>query len=567
MLDQLILLGGEAHADLLRGMLEREGRIEPREQSRDLWRGYRDEKGSPWARDSRKFADLVARLGVLGLAYSANSTMGGVVELNSPGQRLFIPDEVLQHLPPVALAVETAAPPALLCPADPAAAPRDVYMLLSAAAEAPLPLISRGLIAKRALLRLAGRLRLPEDAAAARSEEDLPRLALLRALAEQQDVLAVQPAGLVPGDAAADFLALPAGERRLCLVEGYRATPLWCELFHLPGVSVRTNDPRRPAPEAIAAARRRVLAEVAELPAGRWVSLDHLTERLRRRAYEFLLPRHWPGRRSYLGYAAAPDPYGGDNALGWVFEGAGDERQGWAAVEGGFIRMVVQALHWLGAVDAGLTGEALSALRLTADGARLLRGEPALPTAPAAPNVVVQPNFSLLAFEPTDEAVLFLLDQLAERVRAEQAMEYRLSRESTHRAQRAGWEVPAILRFLEEVSTVPLPQNVRRSVEEWGAELERVVVRRGAALLQAADGADLDALVADPTLAPLLGRRPAAIAALVPRANLEALQRRLLAHGHLPALSEGTDEPPGRRAARSGGGGRRLLAWALSAGS
>src|SRR5207245_3381577 len=204
--------------------------------------------------------------------------------------------------------------------------------------------------------------------------------------------------------------------------------------------------------------------------------------------------------------------------------------------------VIGQALHWLGVVDVGVAGPGVTAIRVTPDGVRLLRDQP-LPITASAPHIVVQPNFQIFAFEPTDESVLFTLDQLADRVRAEQVVEYQLSRDSVYRAQRAGLDAAAIVAFLEQVSTVPLPQNVRRSLEEWGALHERVVVHRGVPLLHAVDARTLDALYADSRVAPLLGRRVASTAALVAPEHLVALRKRLLDGDCLPALSEGSVRP------------------------
>lgn len=57
---------------------------------------------------------------------------------------------------------------------------------------------------------------------------------------------------------------------------------------------------------------------------------------------------------------------------------------------------------------------------------------------------------------------------MADRIRAEQVVEYQLSRHSVYRGQRTGLDAAAIIAFLEQVSTVPLPQNMRRSLEQWG---------------------------------------------------------------------------------------------------
>jgi hypothetical protein len=547
LLDHLILLGGSAPTALLQRLLIKEGLVDADQKVREAWGGYREIKGSPWSVDSRKFADIVARLGVLGLAFTSNPGISGGIDLSQPGYRMYIPDAVLEQLPPVDLPVETTQPPALVRPADPAALLRDNYVLLSEANERPLPLTTAGLIVKRSLAQLNALLRVQEDVAAARSENDLTYLPWLRALAEEQHLLVARAGELRLTEAVPAFLAQPRRERWQQLFAAYRQTPLWCEVFAISGLTVKAAGSRRPAPPLIVTARQRILTEIAALPPERWIKVEHLIDRLRRTAYEFLFPRRWHDSRysSYGGYAPEPNPYQGQNGPDWVFEQVHTEAQGWDKVEAGFIRVVAtQALRWLGIVDLGFHGDRPIAFRVTADGARLLHGEPPAALVPAAPNVVVQPNFQVFAFEPTEESILFRLDQVADRVRVEQASEYRLSRESVYRAHRRGWDAPGVVQFLQEISSVPLPQNVRRSIEEWGAEQERVVIRRGVALLQTVDGATMAALTSDAALAPLVERRVTPTAAVVSPTNLAAVYRLLLERGQMAALSEGPEAQP-----------------------
>lgn len=123
--------------------------------------------------------------------------------------------------------------------------------------------------------------------------------------------------------------------------------------------------------------------------------------------------------------------------------------------------------------------------------------------------------------------------------------EYELTRESVYRGQQSGLDEATVLEFLERVSTVGVPHNVRRSLEEWGARHKQITLRRDARLLEAADPARLDELMADPAVGRLLGRRLGPTAVLVPAAHLEALYERLLERGQLPALSEGPSAAPG----------------------
>src|SRR5207244_11037025 len=93
----------------------------------------------------------------------------------------------------------------------------------------------------------------------------------------------------------ATFLSQSPGDRRAQLVRAYRQTTRWCELFHVEGLHVESVAAwRGGAPREVVDARQRVLAELADVPAEQWITLDQLVERLKRRAYELPLRRQSP---------------------------------------------------------------------------------------------------------------------------------------------------------------------------------------------------------------------------------------------------------------------------------
>jgi hypothetical protein len=137
------------------------------------------------------------------------------------------------------------------------------------------------------------------------------------------------------------------------------------------------------------------------------------------------------------------------------------------------------------------------AFRLTEIGRHLLAGGPApAPDAGDAGRIVLQPNFHIVAFGPVPELALIELERFADRVSADRAVEFSLSRESVYRAQRLGLGAADVAATLERLTGAALPQNVARSLDEWQAAHERIVVRRGVSLLQAADPAILQELAA-----------------------------------------------------------------------
>ncbi len=550
LLDIVAAAGGSTSSVAARAQLTTRGTIDPPRTNQSVY--VRPSTGSAAVRGSRMFEDLVARLGALCLVFSTPPQSYGsqVVNLGVPGSQLYIPEEILAHLPKVTIEPEFIDQPAQMRLADPTLLLRDTYLLLSFAERDPIPLTKRGQIMKRSLVAIDQTLRISERASDVRSEDELGRLPFLRAMDERVGLLVEHVGGLYVGDRASEVLSLPQGERLRQYFEGYLDTHRWSELFRIPDLTISNKAAiftLRLAPEPIIAARKRLVDVLRELPSDRWVSFGHLLERVQRRAYEFLFPRRTRGQyysSSYgygYGYGEVATPYIGNNELGWTFPDVKTDVEGWSTVEGGMIRVVVEeALHWLGVVDLGYENDKLVAFRVTENGQRLLTGAvPRIDDPPA--NVVVQPNFQVFAFEPVREAVLYFLDRVAERRRVDQALEYELTRESLRVGLQQGLTVVEILTTLEHLSRVDLPQNVRRTLEEWGASHERVTIRRGTALVQTVDEATLDALYADERVSSLLGRRMGPTAAFTSHTNLRALHDRLIALERIPATSEGDD--------------------------
>lgn len=538
LLDRVVLLGGEVLTASLRHQLGAEGAID----SPDL---DRVNAGAATTRARGRFEDIVARLSVRGLLFSVNvGPYRQQVELGNLGQYLYIPQGVMKHIPAPTHEFETSPAPTAEDLADRDSLLRDLYFLVAAVRDEPIPLSTRGQIPKRHLIRLDGLFRRPEGAAAVRSEWELGRLPLLRALAEDLQLVHQGARGLTAGDDVLSFLAQAPGLRQRRLYDAYLRTKRWSELSRIRDVSIspraKMTGPR------IVAARKVVVDEVGTLPADTWIPIPHLVDRIRRRAFEFLLERNWQYSHYYYGstFYSDPEPYWGSNSLGLSFDAREvGESVDWDTIEGGFIRGAVEALHWLGVLDLGsMEDGAPSIFRLTETGRRLLRGE--VPASnPTRPHVVVQPNFQVLVFEPTGEDILYTLDRIAQRVRAEQVVEYYLTRAAIYDAQRSGMEIGEVIGFLERVGSTPLPQNVRRSLEEWGAGHQRVTVQPGVAALQAVDEQVLDGLMTDQEVAPLLGRRLSGTVVLVPVANLETVRQKLVANAAhpMPALTEGND--------------------------
>jgi hypothetical protein len=162
----------------------------------------------------------------------------------------------------------------------------------------------------------------------------------------------------------------------------------------------------------------------------------------------------------------------------------------------------------MGLLDIGLLDGTPTAYRLTPIGAWVLAAGPKVELPQQGGRVVVQPNFELFAFDPISDLVLAKLDEFAERVQAERAIKYRLTRQSVYNAQKHGWSATQVIEALVEMSQADggttgqeghsLPQNVVRTLQEWQSLHERITIHRRAGLLQAADGELFARLVQDP---------------------------------------------------------------------
>jgi uncharacterized protein (UPF0147 family) len=413
---------------------------------------------------------------------------------------------------------------------------RDIFFYWSTVRANPLSLTKEGRLYQRDL-RLINAALLDQQEVGHKSEFDVPRLIFMRRLLTNLGLLQ-QVGSTIEAIENPTLLAQTPGERIQLAFTRWRDGTFWNEILSIPNLTVRGVDSRlAPAPRQIVQARGKVLEHIAEIQKTQqqgtyWTSIPRLIERIRTNDYEFLLPREYlPFQstyyRTYQNYLSHASPYiSYGNEMGWSFSPPfEDEKEGWEVVEAGFIRAtLLEPLHWMGLLDIGyLAGEGTGgdrnssdnendnqatvtpvAYRLTPVGAWALGMGPEVDMPEEKGRVVVQPNFELFALDPISDLTLAELDEFAERVNAERAIKYRLTRASVYRAQKKGWNAARIIDVLRELSQDAephtLPQNVVRTLQEWQGLHERVTIRRRANLLQAADAQLLEQLRQDPAI-------------------------------------------------------------------
>jgi hypothetical protein len=542
-LDRLLLRGGTASTRSFRREIIRAGLAteapepdSPRSRYRrsSRRRGY---IGNPKRTRSTIFEDVLARLTYHGLVFSRGtprSTGGSPLKVRfHPAQTLLVPEVVRRHLPepePVPLGIPGWEPDRVEA-GDPALLLRDLYLYWDFVRRNKAPFLQTGLVGKRSLKAINKVLLAPDSLLKeARREDETERLFLLRKLLEKLGLVRRQQDQLCTTHR--DPLHVPefwswsqSRQLRACL-------EAWSQL----GLLRKWEKAARDYDAHFIRARKAVLTALKTVAPNAWLETEDLYERVRGQDLDFLFPEHsrvlnhrggW-----YYSYSGA-SYYGSTPELLTEF----------TELERKFVESCVTGfLHLLGAVDLGYERDQWRAFRLTPTGKAIVEaGEAAGPSPLDGQDpgrLIIQPNFELMAIGPVSLAWLARLDLFAERKRADRgAFEYRLSRESVYEAQQLGLGVSGILGFLQKTSGIELPQNVRRSLEEWGASHQRIVFRSGVSLLQAADADLLGELLDDTQTTEHMARKLSPTVALLRAGREEALVDSLVERGLFPAVS------------------------------
>lgn len=368
-----------------------------------------------------------------------------------------------------------------------------------------VPITISNWVYKSAWKHVLSALNLP--ATAAKEEVNLPRVWFLRRLLTQAGVFIEDyktDHQVIKVNAASAFFDLSLTQRIKRCFEVWRDQNVWHEVYRIP--EQLEYNATIPAPPELAKARVALLGVMARLSSGNptaWITTEHLVDEMHRAQYEFLFARRYRGRdmRGATQYFHTPY-YADNNPYRITFGKAKTESQGWDIVERVAIHLFLnEPLSWMGLVDIGLSSEeqrnsphtAPFAYRLTPVGAWLLGiGEKPV-MSESGGRVIVQPNFSVLAIEPISDSALSTLDHFADVQGGDRAVSYLLTRESVYRGQRNGYDIARIVQFLEEHQGAALPPNVRRTLDEWDAQHNRIVIRRNVRVVQYGDGDARDA--------------------------------------------------------------------------
>lgn len=453
--------------------------------------------------------------------------LGLIQETHMAQSRVYaVPPDLLPLMPEVAprrarLSFSPAPCPAAALVADVALLERRMLDFLALARDERLDVIPGGGLTKASLVRLARGWGLAGDLVGVTREEHWPYAHFFRHVALGAGLIRLDADGLLrPTRGALDWLRLPRLERLRRLFEGWVESQ-WDELAALEGIRTR-----RPFARDVAAARRALLKLLAQAPAGVWLDLPAFVAEVKEVEPDYARPD------------GEYDRWGLTSRANLSLDGFAH----WDAVEGAQIRGVVScSLRWLGLVDVASSGSSAS-FCLNAYGAALLQGAPA-PEEPPVEPLVVQPNFEVVAGAFASPYARFQLARIAETAPGHETTTYRLTRRSIQAARQRGIGLEEMLRFLEQHSGRPLPQNVEATLTEWAGQYGQIALRRGY-VLQAEDAALLERVRRDRRVrmprVEQLGER----ALLVREGDAPGLAERLRRAGYGLAEDVGRPEQP-----------------------
>ncbi|HEX6796388.1 MAG TPA: helicase-associated domain-containing protein [Ktedonobacterales bacterium] len=300
------------------------------------------------------------------------------------------------------------------------------------------------------------------------------------------------------------YLAHPLAERVRIGVRLWVAGGWWPDAVDPAAIPPRAMVP---APPRIAVARRRLIEDLLELAPGDVLAVPPAS------GAAFASSRRVRAGRSRVHSAASA---------------AGADATGEAATRRAAL---LGPLAWLG-VAAPARDE--RTVRVAA-GIGALRPEPVeLPERHG--RVVLQSDFSIVAYPPLTAPELLLLDGCAREEALDATARYRLGVAAFAQAHDRGWGAAEVAARLEALGGTALPQNVRATLDDWARNAERLRLTSNATILTVREAKLLDALLADPGCAGWVTRRLGPLHALLAPDAAHAVRGWLLRKGELPAM-------------------------------
>lgn len=337
-------------------------------------------------------------------------------------------------------------------------------------------------------------------------EED--RLTFLFLLGQSADLIELQAGKAYPKRAETRrWLSAPRYEQLKTLTDAWRASKLYRDLWHVPGLH---PDPGGELDEYDpAVARASVIELLGELvPKQEWWSLEAFIGAVKESEPDFQRP-------------------GGDYQSWYIRNDKGDYLTGfenWEAIEGGLLEFYTTGpMHWLGLMD-----RADDAARLTAYG-RAFLSQANWPTPPEPEDrITLKDDGTFLVSRKVSRVDRFQVARFASWVTPGDPYTYRLDAAAIQQANEQGINTEHITSFISRaLGGAPVPAGITRLLDKWKGGPTASMTLEQLLVLRTTAPETLDTIYNNPALRRYLGARLGPMAVIVRAGQWEALRAAL----------------------------------------
>ena len=137
----------------------------------------------------------------------------------------------------------------------------------------------------------------------------------------------------------------------------------------------------------------------------------------------------------------------------------------------------LHVLLYIGGIEQGLlydNTEEEFGIRLSPIGKAILVNDVSLFPKQVEKNFTIKPNFEVAASKDLDPSIRWELGKIAELLRINNDVTYKLSRQSIYHTLQEGKTVEDIINFLDTYAAKPIPESVRETIIEWTSTYGRI---------------------------------------------------------------------------------------------
>jgi len=137
----------------------------------------------------------------------------------------------------------------------------------------------------------------------------------------------------------------------------------------------------------------------------------------------------------------------------------------------------LNVLLYIGGIEQGLPHEALDeefGLQISPMGKAILTNDVSLFPKQIERSFAIRSNFEVVASKDLDPSIRWELGKIAELLRINDEVTYKLSRQSVYHTLQEGKTVEDIITFLDTYAAKPIPENVRETIVEWTSTYGRI---------------------------------------------------------------------------------------------